>query len=72
MARRTLTERITKLEARRDSIETKLEKHESYKSLKGQGTEGAETDFTDPTKLNNLLREVEDKLADLYNQQRFQ
>lgn len=66
MAKRTIAERITKLEARRDSLEAKLEAHESYSSLEAQGSEGASTSFTDPTKLNEMLNEIENKLAKLY------
>jgi hypothetical protein len=72
MARRTLAQKIAFYETRRDNIEAKLESHESYKSIKAQGTEGAETDFVDPVKLNTMLNEIENKLSTLYNQQRVQ
>jgi hypothetical protein len=66
LARRTVDDQITLLEARRDSLEEKLEAHESYKSLKAQGNEGATTDFTDPLKLQEMLDKVNNKLALLY------
>ena len=72
MAKKTVAEKINLLEARRDSLEAKLEEQEQYKTLEGQGSEGARTDFTDPLKLNSMLNTVNDKLADLYNQQRYQ
>lgn len=70
MAKRTIAEEIAILEARRDSLEAKLEAHESYSSLEAQGSEGATTSFTDPTKLDEMLTTVNNKLTTLYLKQR--
>ena len=66
MARRTLQQEIDALETRRDNLETKLAEHESYKSIEGQGSQGAKTEFTDPLKLQEMLDKVNAKLATLY------
>ena len=66
MARRTIDEQIANLETRRDSIEDKLEAHESYRTLRAQGSEGSQTDFTDPLKLQEILDKVNNKLSLLY------
>ena len=69
MARRTISETIAKFETRRDNLEKKIEEHESYKSIKGQGSQGATTEFTDPSKLEQSLDRVNNKLENLYRQQ---
>lgn len=69
MARRTISEKVTALEARRDSLEAKLEAHESYRTLIAQGTHAAQTDFTDPLKLQEMLDKVNNKLSILYTMQ---
>ncbi len=68
MARRTLDEQISTLEARRDSLETQIESHQGVSRLKAQGSYGAETDFIDPLKLQQILNQVNNKLAILYTQ----
>ena len=69
MARKTITEQITYLEARRDNLETKIEKHESFKSLEAQGSSGAKTEFVDPARLHDQLELVNNKLSILYRSQ---
>jgi hypothetical protein len=66
LARRTLDEEITQLESERDSLETIISEQQGYKSLQGQGTEGATTDFVDPQRLYNRLDQIKARLSVLY------
>lgn len=66
MAKETTAEFITYLEDRRDEIRASLKKHSSFKSLEAQGSSGARTEFTDPAKLKNELREVMAELQTAY------
>ena len=69
MARRTNQDEIVRLEARRDSLESKISEAESYKTLESAGNHGSRTEFTDPTKLNSMLERVNNKLHNLYIQE---
>lgn len=66
MARRTITDQITILEAERDAIEASLEKTRALKAIESQGTQGARTEFTDPARLWDRLTIIENKLETLY------
>ena len=66
MARRTSKEEITQLETERDRLETKLADIEQYDTLKAQGSGGAETRFTDISKLHGRLSAIYNRLETLY------
>lgn len=69
MARRTITEQLTKWEDERDRLETKLSEIEAYKSLRSHGNEGAESQFTDIAKIHTRLATIYNSLETLYRQQ---
>ncbi len=66
MARKTLDEQISELETNLSNLQTKVDEHESFKSLQGQGSEGAVTDFTDVTKLYTRIDQINNRLTVLY------
>ena len=66
MAKETPKEYIAYLEERRDEIRAQLKVHSSYKALEAQGRDAARTEFTDPAKLKDELREVMAELQTAY------
>ena len=66
MARRTITEQLGMLEAERDRLETKLSEIEAYKSIRSHGNEGAESQFTDISKIHSRLATIYNQLETLY------
>ncbi len=69
MARRTITEQLTKLETERDRLEDTLSEQEGYQSLSAQGSNGAETNFTDISKIHSRLAAIYNSLETLYRQE---
>ncbi len=69
MARRTISEQITKYEEERDRLEEKLSEIEAYKSIRSHGNEGAESQFTDIAKIHSRLATIYNSLETLYRQQ---
>jgi len=69
LARRTILEQITLYENERDRLEGKISEQEAFDSLSSQGDYGAETSFTDVTKLHKRLSSIADKLETLYRQE---
>lgn len=59
----TLDEQIEELEEEISNYTTILKNQSGYKSIKGAGNEGAQTDFTDPLKIKELRQEARDRLA---------
>ena len=66
MAKITPAENITILEDRVAEIRAQLSQHSSYKALEAQGRDSARTEFTDPAKLKDELREVQAELQTAY------
>lgn len=66
MARRTIFEQISILETERDRLETKLAEQEGYEVLIAQGNRGAETHFTDISKIHTRLAAIYNQLETLY------
>ena len=66
MARKTLDEEIEATENTISELEDKVAEHESFRSLQGQGSEGAATDFVDPSKLYQRIDQLNNRLTVLY------
>lgn len=67
MARRTIDEQITILEAERDRLEQSLAETHPYSKLKAQGMFGSETTFVDYEATHRRLDRVKEQLTALYN-----
>lgn len=68
MARRSIDDEIVKLEETRDRLEQTLTEQEGYHSLTAQGRYGAETQFTDVSKIYGQLATIHNKLEAYYAQ----
>ncbi|MBL0707459.1 MAG: hypothetical protein JJW00_00215 [Sulfurimonas sp.] len=66
MARESIIDKITELEEQRDKLRIQLTDNAKIKTLQGQGSQGARTEFFDPTILRRLLKEIMSELSVLY------
>ncbi len=68
MARSTIAEDITRLEASLTSIRVQIEKHQSFRRLEeGSASSRFTTEFTDITKLYEQEHAISARLETLYN-----
>lgn len=66
MARRSIDDEITELEAERDRLKVKIEEAEAYKVLIAQGNRGSETHFTDLEVHHARMSAIYNRLETLY------
>ena len=66
MARKTFEERTTILEDREDFLMSLQARNEAIKEIKGQGTDGASTQFSDPQIIQDEIKQIRAELSIRY------